>query len=154
VEELLNAAQLGLNHVQLVVRAMVQVASCDGVHETEKILIQEFYKACRQDVEGLADFDDLIAEAWSGENAKDILDTDELRQVALRSCLFLAFADGRYSEGEQQTIRRIATELDVSPEQLNVLEDQVKGVLMRQLVGVRNLDELREVYRELDSVEG
>jgi len=149
MEELVDISNLGLNHIQVIVRAMYEVASCDGVHQTELVMIRGFYEACLEDAHGLTDFDQVVGEPWSGDLARDVLDTAELRSVALRSCLLLAFADGHYSEAERDTVRRLAKDLAIDTPALAQLEEAVKGHLLRQISGIRDIEALREVYKEL-----
>ncbi|MDB4989979.1 MAG: hypothetical protein JWN04_5157 [Myxococcaceae bacterium] len=141
--------KLGLNHVQVLVRGMYSVARCDGVHATELVLLREFYESCRADVEGLASFDEVIAVPLDEESARDVLDTPELRELFLRSCLLLAFADGAYSPSERTQLVRLAELLDVTPERRSELEEEARSFLFRRVAHVHNLDVLQEVVKDL-----
>jgi tellurite resistance protein len=140
---------LGLNHVQVLVRGMYAVAQCDGVHATEQVLLREFYEGCRSEVDGLASFNEVISVPLDQESARDVLDTPELRELFLRSCLLLAFADGDFSVNERSLIERLATLLAVTPERLTALEDEARSVLVRRIAHIHNVDALQRVVKAL-----
>jgi uncharacterized membrane protein YebE (DUF533 family) len=143
--------QLGLNHVQVIVRGMYAVAKSDGVHETELVMMQGFYESCRSDDDGLTSFKELIEVPLDLAEAKEALDTDALRQAFLKSCLFLAFADGVYSDGEKKAVRQLAAGVGLSESDVSSLESVVKGELLRQVSRVQNMESLKEVATSLDS---
>ncbi|MEY4509367.1 MAG: hypothetical protein RLZZ450_1489 [Pseudomonadota bacterium] len=140
---------LGLNHVQVLVRGMFAVARCDGVHATELVLLREFYEGCRADVDGLASFEDVISVELDADSARDVLDTDELRELFLRSCLLLAFADGVFSPAERQLLVELATLLGVTPERRAELEDEARSYLLQRIAHIHNVDALQDVVKEL-----
>jgi hypothetical protein len=142
--------RLGLNHVQVITRGMYAVAQCDGVHQTELVLLKEFYEGCRAEVDGLSSFAEVVEVTFDAEEAKDILDTEELREVFLKSCLLLAYADGVFSNGERARIKEFATALAVDDEARAHLEDVVRDHLIQQVAHIRNLDALKEVAKELE----
>jgi len=149
MQTLFESIDLGLNHVQIMVRGMFAVAQCDGVHATELVLLREFYSGCQQAAGGLADFDDLVRVPFDAETACDVLESAEHRQVFLRSCLLLAFADGGYSSGERAKITEFAGALEVDSAILAELEDQVRDHLLRQVASIQNIDALRAVANEM-----
>jgi hypothetical protein len=149
METFFEYVPLTLNHVQVIVRGLYAVATCDDVHQTEKVLIEGFYDACRQEVAGLADYADIIKSNLDPEQAKEILDTSPLRHTFLKTCLLLAFADGKYSTVEQAKIAEFAEMLQVDAATVADLKDQVTEYLFSQIATIENLDALREVSREL-----
>jgi hypothetical protein len=146
-----TADALGLNHIQIIVRGLYAVALCDDVHPAEQVMIKSFYDACREDATGLADFKDIVAQEFDAEEAAEILNTPTLRHTFLRSCLLLAFADGRYSEAEQAKIQEFAAAFGVEDAALAELKDQVTEHLFSQIANIENIDALREVARELST---
>jgi hypothetical protein len=149
MQELFAGIDLGLNHVQVIVQGMMGVARCDGVHQTEQVLVKQFYEACRTDAGGLADFEDLARTPFNAESARDVLDSDALRQVFLKSCVLLAHADGKYTEAERKQVSQYASLLKVEPTALQTIEEEVSGILLRQISRIQNLDALRSVASEL-----
>lgn len=150
MRELMEVADLELNQVQVIVRGMYAVAKSDGVHSSEMVMIKEFYDSCRAQVQGLTEFKELVSQDFDAQEAKDILDTAELRNTFMTSCLFLAFADGYYSEPERTIIADFAAALDISHEQLSTLEDLVKDYLIMQISGISNIDALREIAASME----
>jgi Tellurite resistance protein TerB. len=151
MEPFFETALLGLNHVQVIVRGLYTVATCDDVHHTEHVLIRSFYDACRKEVAGLADFEDIVGQGFDAEQATEILNTPALRRTFLKSCLLLAFADGKYSKEEQAKIGEFARALGVDDATLAELKEQVTEHLFSQIAGIENIDALREVTHELSS---
>jgi len=113
-------------------------------------MIKEFYDSCRAQVHGLTDFRDLVSQDYAPQEAKEILNTPELRNTFMTSCLFLAFADGSYTNRERTVIAAFAGHLDISHAHLAVLEDGVKDYLLMQISRIHNLDALREISAEMD----
>lgn len=149
MQELFDGQKLELNHVQAIVRGMYAVAKSDGVHDSELVLMREFYSGVRRDAGGIADFDDVVSGELDLADAKDVLDTPELRNIFITSCLFLAFADGSYTGPEQATIAKFAAGLGLSDDHLARLHEQVKDYLMLQVSRVENIDALKEIASEM-----
>ncbi len=149
MQTFMPSVELGLNQVQVIVRGMYVVAQCDGVHATELVLLREFYESCRADARGLASFDELMRAEFDAEEAKDILNTPALRETFLRSCLFLAFADGEFSASERACIDSFSSALGASGERLAELTDEVRGHLIRQIATIQNVDALAQVAKNL-----
>src|SRR5262245_48411358 len=108
MRDLIEVADLTLNQVQVIVRGMYAVAKSDGMHSSEMVMMKEFYDTCRAQVKGLADFQDVVSQDFDPKTAKEILSTRELRNTFMTSCLFLAFADGDYTEPERTIIADFA----------------------------------------------
>jgi hypothetical protein len=145
------ANALGLNHIQIIVRGLYALAHCDEVHQSEQVMIKSFYDACREDAAGLADFKDIVAQEFDAKEAVEILNTPTLRHTFLKSCLLLAFADGKYSEAEQAKLKEFAAALGVEDAALAELKDQVTEHLFSQIANIENIGALREVARELST---
>ena len=47
------------DHIQVIVRAMHEVAQLDGVHDAEAVMLREFYGAVQQDTGALTSFQEL-----------------------------------------------------------------------------------------------
>lgn len=150
MQETQGQVNLGLDHVQVIVRGMHAVAKADGLHPAELVLLREFYEGCRQEVAGLSGFDDLISVEFDLAQAKEVLNSAELQAMLLKSCVFLAYADGRYSDGERATVARFAQGLAVAPGVLEEIESQVGGELVQSVARVKNVDALKSVVKSLD----
>ena len=149
MQDFFETAELGLNHVQVMVRGMYAVATSEDVHPAEQVMMREFYETCRVEADGIADYNDLVKQPLEPAEAADVLGTKELRAIFLKSCLFLAFADGQYSEAERATIERFADGLEFDKEALADVEAEVTDYLIQQIARIRNIDALQEVAGEL-----
>jgi uncharacterized membrane protein YebE (DUF533 family) len=145
----INTTNLGLNHIQTIVKGMYAVAKSDDVHQTELVQIMNFYESCRQESDGLADFKDLISTPFSVEAAKEALDTPELKEVFFKSLYFLAFADGQYTAKEKTTISSIAKHLGVADSKLQQIEEQVRDQLLMQISRIHNLEALTQIAKRM-----
>lgn len=139
---------LGINHIQVIVRAMHAVAQLDGVHDAEAVMLRDFYEACQQDTGALTSFAELGRGEFDPEDARRILDTSERKAALLRSCLLLAYADGRYSAAEREKIRGFADALGVDAAELLAMEESVSDQLMQNIARISNVDALRAVAAE------
>jgi tellurite resistance protein len=147
---ILSEAPLDLHHVQAIVRAMHEVALSDGMHEAERVMLRGFYDACQEDARALASFDELIATPFDAAGAKEIFDSRERRAALLQSCILLAYADGKYSEGERRKVLAFAAAVGVSEAELLALEGGVADHLMQQISRIDNLEALKQVAAELE----
>ncbi len=144
-----NSVELGLDHVQAIVRGMHAVAKADGVHQVELVLLREFYENCRQEVAGLSGFEDLIGAEFDLAHAKDVLTTPDLKDMFIRSCVFLGYADGLYSQAERALVARFATGLGLAEGALQEIEQQVGGELVQSVARIKNVDALKAVVSSL-----
>jgi hypothetical protein len=142
------APSLGINHVQVFVRGMYDLACTDGAHAAEMVMLRGFYDECQREAHALTDFDDLLKLSFDVAEAREMLDTPELKAAFLQSCVLLAYADGKYTPGERARIRAYAGELGVSPEMLESIELSVADGLMQSFTKIQNVDALREVAAE------
>ncbi len=148
MDDFFSTTELGLNHIQIIIRGMYAVAKADDVHQTELVMIRGFYDSCRYDVEGLADFDDVISQDFDKDEAAEILNTPELRKTLLKSCFLLAFADGEYSKEEKEVIDTIAADLGAAPDEVSTMREEVQDFLIQQISMIENVDALVEVSKE------
>jgi uncharacterized membrane protein YebE (DUF533 family) len=142
-------AQLELNHVQFLVRALHDLAETDGVHEAERILLRAFYDQCQGDAHALSSFEDLVRSPFDPAGAVEMFRDDAQKAVLLHSCFLLAYADGSCSAGERAKIQAFGTALGVSGQDMASLEDAVRDWLMQEIAQIENVDALTEVAREL-----
>lgn len=142
-------ANLGLHHVQAIVRAMHDVALADGVHDAERVMLRGFYESCQQDANGLTSFDELIKGEFDFKSAAESFDNADLKNALLKSCILLAYADGQYSAGEQKKVQEYATLLGVSAGDLQGMESTVADHLIQQIARIQNTDALQQVVAEV-----
>jgi uncharacterized membrane protein YebE (DUF533 family) len=145
-----SEAALTLPQVQLLVRAMHRVAHSDGAHERELVLLKEFYEACRAEVSGLTDYAELTRMPFDPVMAKEVLDTPQLQMTLLRSCYFLAYADGVLSDPEKQAIAAIASEAGIDAKLANEARELTKDALLQHISRLANVPALQRVAAELE----
>ncbi|HMI94404.1 MAG TPA: hypothetical protein VK509_23690 [Polyangiales bacterium] len=146
-----SEAALTLPQVQLLVRAMHRVAHSDGAHERELVLLKEFYEACRAEVSGLTDYADLTRMPFDPVMAKEVLDTPQLQMTLLRSCYFLAYADGTLSDPEKQAIAAIASEAGIDAKLVNEARELTKDALLQHISRLANVPALKRVASDLNN---
>lgn len=139
---------LGINHVQVFVQGMSAVSRVDGVQPAETNLLRNFYDACQSEAHAMTGFDDLASQEFSPIHAREVLDTTELCTEFLRSCVFVGYADGKYTATERAKVAEFAADLKVEPGQLKEIEAQVADILMSQMATLQNIDAIREVARK------
>ena len=130
-------------------RAMLSVASIDGIHPAEAALIGQFYEASRtpdmasvQAVLGQAEAAPFQPAELAGSRA-DFADTVVLM------CLMTAYADGRLTAAERAQIQQIAKALGMSEAQLASHQAQVQDELLGALVHLPDATSVAQVAREL-----
>ena len=139
---------LGINHIQQIVRGMNEVAKLDGVHDAEAVMLKQFYGACQDDAGALTNFSELVNGPFDIADASRVLETPERKAVFLRSCILLAYADGRYSQPERDKVRSFADGLGIPAGATLALEESVADQLLQNIARISNVDALKEVASE------
>ncbi|HKY92231.1 MAG TPA: TerB family tellurite resistance protein, partial [Nevskiaceae bacterium] len=139
---------LGINHIQAIVRGMNEVAKLDGVHDAEAVMLQQFYGTCQLDSGALTSFRELVNGPFDIAEAARVLETPERKAVFLKSCILLAYADGRYSQAERDKVRSFADGLGVPAAATLALEESVADQLLQNIARISNVDALKEVASE------
>lgn len=79
-------------------------------------------------------------------SAREVLDSESLLAIYLRSLWMVALADGKASPGEVATLRHLAEEAGCPAALIDAVGDEVKHAFMGQLAGVtlftEGLDEI------------
>jgi len=145
-----SEAPLTLPQVQLLVRAMHRVAHSDGARERELVLLQQFYEACRAEVSGLTEYAELIRMPFDPVMAKEVLDTPQLQVVLLRSCYFLAYADGALSDEEKKVIAAIVSEAGIDAKLAIEAHDLTKDALLQQISRLANVPAIQRVAADME----
>jgi hypothetical protein len=141
---------LTLPQVQVLVHAMHRVAHSDGAHERELVLLKEFYEACRAEVSGLTEYAELIRMPFDPAMAKEVLDTPQLQMTLLRSCYFLAYADGELSDPEKQAIAAVVSEVGIDAKLAADARELTKDALLQHISRLANVPALKRVAADLD----
>lgn len=135
MNEFSGDVELNLEQATVVAQAMMKVAEAEhGVHEREMAMIEGFFQSCAADagVSGAS----FQSSTFDVAQAKEVLNTAALKQVLVRSCLFLGFADGHCSPTERAVVEQIAFGLGMSASELAEADREVKRSLLSQFEGV------------------
>jgi tellurite resistance protein len=143
------AATLDINHIQAIVQALYHLAETDGVHESEKNMMEVFYQSCQAEGRALASYDDLVSQPFNASEQFRIFTTDEQKGALLHSCILLGYADGHYSVGERKKVAEYAQLLQIDDVILKSLEESVSDQLLQQISRINNIEALQQVSREL-----
>ena len=107
------------------VRVLQYVAAIDGIHNDEKAGIKTLIKSNNGSDKC---YDDALAKKIS--SISDLNLSDEVKKTfapyLLRDAIGIAYIEGGYSNDEQNQIKLIAEELNISSSALNLIEEAVK----------------------------
>lgn len=141
---------VSLEAAKAIAQGMMKLAASDGVHPKEVQLIKGFMAECYELAGGTETYEELSHEDFDLEHVKAVLNTDELRELFMKSNLLLACADGVYSESEQNMMDHYAIEMGMTAGRLRELEMQVKQYMLGQFAGVKVYrDQAEELGRKL-----
>lgn len=141
---------LNYEHINFIIKGMYHLAKNDGLSKAEKYLIEEFYGICKDEISESKSIDDIIKENFDFDASKEILNTDELKKLFMKSCILLAYSDGNYSSEKEGTlIKEYALKLNIDDEELKKLHQEVKDFLMSQFTNIANVEALKEVENKL-----
>ena len=146
---MLVATNLDINHIQAIVQALYHLAETDGVHESEKIMMEGFYLSCQTEGRALASYDDLVSQPFNAREQFRIFTSDEQKGALLHSCILLGYADGHYSVGERNKVAEYAQLLGLDEAILKGLEESVSDQLLQQISRINNMEALQQVSGEL-----
>jgi hypothetical protein len=146
--EFFSPQDLSFEQVKVLTHALFAVARVDGVHDNEMALIREFYESCAR--KGDPRLEDVAGAPFDIAAAKPLFETDEAKQLFIKSLILLAFADGQYAVVEDNLIRQYGAALGLSKETLDNLHEATKEYLLSALAHIQNLDALKEVRKRLD----
>lgn len=141
---------VSLEAAKTIARGMMKLAAADGVHPKELAMIEAFLADCYEVAGGKESHEEVLRQQFDMQQAKEVLHTDELRELFLKSCLLLACADGVYSEAEQNLMDHYSMDLAIPAGRLRELEQEVKGYFLSQFAGVKIFrDKAEELGRKL-----
>lgn len=111
-------------------------------------MIRQFYEACRVDAAAIADYDNLSRAAFDEAAACQAFSTPESRELFVRTCVFLGYADGHFSAAERQRLAEIAVALSMPLAEYTALAESVHDHLIGQFAHVQNVEALQAVSKE------
>lgn len=131
-------------------KTMLKVAHTDGLHPAEAALIENFYSSAINEsstsAPSFASLSDNIADFMVEANN---FENDAEREMVLALCVMTGFADGSYSQSEQETVRSIAARLQIADERLMHIVEAVKDHMLAQLSHLPDAASVARVAKEL-----
>lgn len=135
---------------EAIARGLFAVARAEGgVHEKEKALLMGFYAEAAGGARSLAELE-RAADATPEEIAA-ALTSSALRNVFIKTCLLMGWADNSFDGKERELVGRYAKALGISDAELAEHERAVKSYLVSSLVKLANTDAVVEVSKKLGS---
>ncbi len=134
-------------------KAMLAVATVDGIQPAEAALIGQFYEASRSaDMPTTAN---LMASPETRQfNTADLAGSpSEFADTAVLMCLMTAYADGHLSQAERDYVQTIATSLGVDAGRFDALMAQVRDDLVGALSHLPDAGSVAVVVKELASTD-
>ncbi|MCP4869880.1 MAG: hypothetical protein GY898_14310 [Proteobacteria bacterium] len=125
--ELFADVDLSQDAAAYIASGLRALADCDGLHNNELALVEEFERGVGIDPTNGGDF----AAAGGGP-----LSSDKERELFLSSLQLLALADGRISDREDEWINAVCSDLGITGDRKDELAVQAKQYLLGSLAGV------------------
>ncbi len=138
---------LTFEQVKSLTHGLLAVARVDGVHDNEMALVRQFYDECSR--AGDPRLEEVAQGEFDAENAAKLFDTQELRQMFVKSLILLAFADGSYAQLEDDAIRKYAGIMGLEGPAVDSLLESTRDFLLSSLTHIRNTEALTEVMKKL-----
>lgn len=129
-------------------KTMLKVASTDGVHPAEIALIKGFYNSGATGSDWPA-FDSLSQSSADFKMDPKVFANDQEREMIVALCIMTGFADGSFSDKEQQVVREIGTSLNISPTRFDEINEAVKDHMLAQLSHLPDAGSVAVVAKEL-----
>lgn len=144
---------LSPQQVTQLTKAMLAVASIDGIQPAEAALIGQFYETSRSaDMPTTAT---LLASPEARQfNVADLAGSPaEFADTAVLMCLMAAYADGQLSLAERTYVQSIATSLGVDAARFDALLAQVRDELVGALSHLPDAGSVAVVVKELTAAD-
>ncbi|MBI2214506.1 MAG: TerB family tellurite resistance protein [Acidobacteria bacterium] len=133
---------------EAIARGLFAVARAEGgVHEKEKALLMSFYADAAGGTRSLAELE-RAADATPEEIAA-ALTTSALRNVFIKTCILMAWADNSFDGKERELVNRYAKVLGISDAEVAEHESAVKSYLVSSIVTLANVDAVVDVAKKL-----
>ena len=148
MSELHPEVEIRDDQAEAIARGLFAVARADGqVHEREAALIAEFFASATDHAATLGALE--RAPSIDGASLAQLLPSQELRELFIKTAYLVAYTDSILGDGESQIIGEYAAALGISNSQLQTFETQVKEYLLSHLSHLANVDAAAEVARRL-----
>ena len=126
---------------------LIEVAKVDGIQPKEREYIERFFinELSYSNENRTIDFDTLVNTSFNQEELKKFINTSDLKNYFLKSCIMLACVDS-FSDEEKTLVRHFSELLSVQQEELDKLIKEVQYEIMEQFKDIKiYADSLQEV---------
>lgn len=130
-------------------RAMLSVATIDGIHPAEAALIGRFYEGSRTADMPATQAVLVEAEAQPFQPAELTGCSADFAETVALMCLMTGYADGRLTAAERAHVEQIAQASGLSGARLSELQAQVQDELLGALVHLPDAASVARVASEL-----
>lgn len=133
------------------VKGLVAVAKVDGIQPGERDYIEAFFQEETNHIQnpGSLDFDTIASTDFNIEEAKPLLNTDDVKRFFLKSCVMLACID-YFSDDERKLINDYSYALNVTQENLEEIILEVQNEIMAQFKDIKiYTDSLQEIAERI-----
>lgn len=145
----INDQNLSAAEVVMLARAMLSVATIDGIHPSEAALIGQFYESSRS-AEMPPTASVLVkAEAQPFQPTEVAGCNDEFADTLVLMCLMTAHADGQFTAAERACVQAIATAAGIAAPRYDALLADVRDQLVGALAHLPDSGSVAKVLGEL-----
>lgn len=128
----LQEIEPSIEAIEYIVQGMKMIADLDGFDPREEFLIKEFFELCCEDVSCDKTFDEVLKKKFDIDKAIKVLNTKELKEIFFKSCYLVAYADGDFTDNENNTINNLITKFDISPVERDRIHKEVKKFIISE----------------------
>jgi tellurite resistance protein len=145
--DLFEEVKIETDAADAIARGLCTVAEVDGMHKTERELIERFWKDTTQGAAPLLALTDR--EPITAADLAHKLRTSGERRLFYKTAVLLMWADGEVSPEEQESVRDFARALALDSDDMMALEDAVMEYLGANLANFENADTARMIGEKL-----
>lgn len=143
---------LDWNTLLFFTQGLIEVAKADGIDPRERQYIEAFFNeetAFMYDKKEI-DFEKLVESPLYIDEMNNYLNTDELKEYFLKTCVMLACVDNNFSEDERKLIKQFSDVLSISQEKLNSIITEVQQEYLSQFSDISIYkDSLKEIAENI-----
>jgi tellurite resistance protein len=145
--DLFEEVKIEADAADALARGLCTIAEVDGMHKTERELIERFWKDTTKGAAPLLALSDR--EPITAADLADKLKTSAERRLFFKTAVLLMWADGEVSPEENQSVREFAHALGLDSDDMAALEDAVMEYLGANLTHFENSETARIIGEKL-----
>jgi tellurite resistance protein len=145
--DLFEEVKIEADAADAIARGLCTVAEVDGMHKTERELIERFWKDTTKGAApllALTDREPIAAADLAGK-----LKTSAERRLFYKTAVLLMWADGEVSPEENQSVREFARAMGMDSDDMTAMEDAVMEYLGANLANFENSETAKIIGEKL-----